>query len=56
MELSIEQWRDRGHFSNLLGRQIFCVDSGEIDKPAIVLIHGFPTSSWDWVPVWGGLN
>lgn len=56
MELSIDQWRDRGRFSNLLGRRIFCLDTGELDRPVIFLIHGFPTSSWDWVPVWGALN
>lgn len=56
MELSVEQWRERGHFSTLRGREIFCVDSGELDKPVIFLIHGFPTSSWDWVPIWAALN
>jgi pimeloyl-ACP methyl ester carboxylesterase len=56
MEISVEQWRERGHFSRLLGREIFCVDSGELDKPVVFLLHGFPTSSWDWVPVWAELN
>jgi pimeloyl-ACP methyl ester carboxylesterase len=56
MELSVERWRERGHFSRLRGREIFCVDSGELDKPAIFLIHGFPTSSWDWAPIWTALN
>lgn len=56
MRLSIEQWRDRGHFAELHGHRMFCVDTGELDKPAIFLIHGFPTSSWDWVPMWSALN
>jgi pimeloyl-ACP methyl ester carboxylesterase len=56
MKISVEKWRERGHFSQLLGRDIFWVDSGELDKPVIFLIHGFPTSSWDWVPIWGALN
>ncbi|MGB5267804.1 MAG: alpha/beta fold hydrolase, partial [Polyangiales bacterium] len=56
MGFSVEQWRERGHFSRLLGREIFCVDSGELDKPAIFLIHGFPTSSWDWAPIWSALH
>jgi pimeloyl-ACP methyl ester carboxylesterase len=56
MTLSIEQWHERGHFADLLGRRIFCVDSGELDKPTVFLIHGFPTSSWDWVPVWAALE
>jgi pimeloyl-ACP methyl ester carboxylesterase len=56
MNLSIEQWRERGRLSRLLGREIFCVDSGELDKPGILLIHGFPTSSWDWAPIWSVLD
>ncbi len=56
MDVSIDQWRARGHFSRFLGREIFSVDSGEIDKPTILLIHGFPTSSWDWVRIWNALN
>jgi pimeloyl-ACP methyl ester carboxylesterase len=39
-----------------MGRKIFCVDSGELDKPVIFLIHGFPTASWDWARVWPLLN
>lgn len=56
MAISIEQWRERGHFSSLLGRKIFCVDSGGLGKPVVFLIHGFPTASWDWTPVWAELN
>jgi len=56
MTVSIDQWRERGHFSRLLGMEIFCMDSGEVDKPTIFLLHGFPTSSWDWAPIWAALN
>ncbi len=52
MTISIEDWRSRGHVADLLGRRIFCVDTGELDKPTVFLIHGFPTSSWDWTPIW----
>ncbi len=56
MGISIAQWRERGHRSRLLGHEIFFVDSGELDKPTLLLIHGFPTSSWDWTPVWNELR
>lgn len=56
MNISIEEWHERGHVSELLGYRIFLVDTGELDKPAILLIHGFPTSSWDWVHVWSALG
>jgi pimeloyl-ACP methyl ester carboxylesterase len=54
--ISTEEWRERGHFAELLDRRIFCVDTGELGKPTIFFIHGFPTSSWDWVHVWPTLN
>ncbi|RMH16697.1 MAG: alpha/beta fold hydrolase, partial [Gemmatimonadetes bacterium] len=25
---------------------------GPADAPALVLIHGFPTASWDWHLLW----
>ena len=56
MSISIEQWRERGHVARLMDRKIFCVDSGELDKPVIFLIHGFPTASWDWERIWPLLN
>ncbi|MGD8607863.1 MAG: alpha/beta hydrolase [Myxococcales bacterium] len=56
VKVSIDQWHERGHVSHLLGHDVFCVDSGEIEKPNIFLIHGFPTSSWDWTPIWDSLQ
>ena len=56
MQISIDQWRERGRVTQLLGRQIFCVDTAEVDKPPILLIRGFPTSSWDWTPIWAPLK
>jgi pimeloyl-ACP methyl ester carboxylesterase len=47
---------ERGHFSHIGGRKLFCVDSGDLEKPAVLLIHGFPTSSWDWTPIWNQLR
>lgn len=45
MNVSIEQWRERGHFSRLLGREIFYVDSGELDKPVVLFIlTSWPTT------------
>ncbi len=32
------------------------VDSGELDRPTVLLIHGYPTSSWDWAPIWDRLG
>lgn len=34
---------------------IFVRDEGDAGLPTILLIHGFPTSSWDWQPLWSEL-
>ena len=56
----MELWRSRGEYNSLLGHQIFYVDSGEghsfhPNSSTVLLLHGFPTSCWDWRPLWGGL-
>lgn len=57
---SPELWRAQGEYQSLLGHQIFCIDSAasqptEAQQPSLLLIHGFPTSSWDWLPMWNDL-
>ena len=56
----LELWRSRGEYNSLLGHQIFYVDSGEghsfhSNSFTELLLHGFPTSCWDWRPLWGEL-
>ncbi len=50
------EWKRKGKFRKLLGHHIFTIDDGSADKPAILLIHGFPTSTWDWQPIWSALS
>ena len=52
--ISVAEWRRRGRHVQLLGRDILTVDSGG-DGPVILLIHGFPTASWDWTEIWDDL-
>lgn len=52
---SIEQWHETGDYITVNGHRIFYADSGASDKETILLIHGFPTSSWDWAKMWDGL-
>ena len=44
-------WHDGGNNISLCGYQIFYRDFGNRNKPVILMIHGFPTSSWDWQPI-----
>lgn len=45
-------WEGRGQYTQLNGHKIFYLDEGDHSKPTLLLIHGFPTSSWDWFEVW----
>ncbi|MDI9244752.1 alpha/beta hydrolase [Marinobacter sp. CHS3-4] len=51
-----EDWKALGEYRQINGRNLFLVDEGEPNQPTILLIHGFPTSSWDWQPVWASLR
>jgi len=55
------QWKTLGKTRPLNGHSIFVVDSAEKPasdktddrhKPCILLLHGYPTSSWDWSLLW----
>ena len=50
------QWRSDGQFIDINGHQIFTKIAGDITKPALLLIHGFPSASWDWEGMWQALS
>lgn len=52
IEVSPQMWKQRGRELRLLDRNIFVIDEGAREAPAIVFLHGFPTASWDWAPIW----
>jgi pimeloyl-ACP methyl ester carboxylesterase len=54
--VSPKQWQSRGKLEAVLGHSIFVLDEGDSSLPTIVLLHGFPTSSWDWQPIWSELE
>lgn len=45
---SVRAWRDRGRFLRIAGHSVFVVDIGPRDRPTVLLLHGFPTSSHDF--------
>ena len=47
---ALRAWRDAGEFITVRGQRIFCRRAGA--GPRLLLIHGFPTSSIDWAPMW----
>jgi len=45
-----DAWRERGDFFEWRGHRIFFRIEGAGEP--LLLIHGFPTASWDWYAVW----
>ncbi len=52
--INVTQWQDRGAWIDFRGHRIFFQEAGE--GPPLLLIHGFPTCSWDWRCLWPGLT
>lgn len=56
MYYSTRQWKTLGKLMRLKGHSIFVIDStggnSSTEKPCVLLLHGYPTSSWDWETIW----
>jgi pimeloyl-ACP methyl ester carboxylesterase len=52
----IDDWLASGDFFIHRGHRIFYRRAGDAAAPVLLLIHGFPTSSWDWEAVWPDLT
>lgn len=53
--LSIVDWLVSGRFFAWRGHPVFVRSSGDARAEPVLLIHGFPTASWDWEAVWPAL-
>ena len=57
---TLDQWQDHGQYMAFKAddgkHSIFYRDTADKEKPVLVLIHGFPTCSWDWAKIWPQLN
>ncbi len=47
---SLQSWQDQGRFIKVNGNNIFIVTAGkaETEGHGVLIVHGFPGSSWDW--------
>lgn len=54
MDSELEQWKAGGRYFDYLGFDIFYRVEGS--GPALLLIHGYPFSSWDWSLIWPTLT
>ncbi len=50
--MNAQQWHENGQYANVNGHQIFYYDSGiQEGKETLVILHGYPTSSYDYYKV-----
>ena len=61
LNAELQAWMDRGRVQSWQGYQIFVIDSlthdvSATNKPVLLLVHGYPTSSWDYFPMWAKLS
>ncbi len=47
---TLQKWVDQGRFIKVNGNNIFIVTAGkaETEGHGVLIVHGFPGSSWDW--------
>jgi pimeloyl-ACP methyl ester carboxylesterase len=48
--MTAENWKSRGKFFSILNKNIFVIDEGK-SKDVLVILHGYPTSSFDYEKV-----
>lgn len=53
--MDTQSWRDKANYFDFQGHRIAYWVGGQMRAPALLLVHGFPTCSWDWAPVWDTL-
>lgn len=50
-----QAWAAAGRHIDVRGHRIFVRTGGSEGAPPLLLLHGFPTSSLDWAPIWDAL-
>jgi pimeloyl-ACP methyl ester carboxylesterase len=53
--LTPTDWHNRAKAFQFVRHKIAYWTGGNPEARPLLLVHGFPTSSWDWVPVWDRL-
>jgi pimeloyl-ACP methyl ester carboxylesterase len=48
LSADVREWRDAGRFIEHAGRKIFVLDTNSHPGRTIFILHGFPSSSYDW--------
>ena len=53
---SVAEWQASGREMHYRGHRILVRSAGEPGAAPLLLIHGFPTASWDWEALWPALT
>jgi len=53
-KMTLKQWQASGEYFNYKGHQIFYKKEGS--GTPLLVVHGFPTASWDWHKIWDKLT
>lgn len=53
---ALQRWFDAGKRFQYGGHSIFVREAGPERAPVLLLLHGFPTASWDWHRLWDALS
>ncbi|MEM7779166.1 MAG: alpha/beta hydrolase [Pseudomonadota bacterium] len=56
MSVDTKDWRSKAKQFDFRGHKIAYWTGGDPAKRPLLLVHGFPTCAWDWVPVWEKLG
>lgn len=54
--MNLTDWKNKGNYFKYKTHQIFTIDEGVSVGEVLLLIHGFPTASWDWWQMWNNLS
>lgn len=52
--MQLNQWRESGQFLDINHQRVFYQTEGK--GPVLLLIHGYPTASFDWIKLWPDLT
>ena len=54
--ITLDEWQRQGQYELIHGHQIFTRYAGDKSAPVLLLIHGYPSASWDWEGMWDALT
>lgn len=54
--ITLNEWQQQGQLESINGQQIFTRQGGDKSASVLLLIHGYPSASWDWEGMWEALT